>query len=488
VFTPLVVLAARAPKTSVVLSGFAIAVGAFLLLMPVPARAALTLSDAQVEDKIKGGWVGQIVGGAWGAPTEFRFNGRVIPAGGVPRWSMRRANRYTFATPGGPDETYVEIPFLDALSRDALAGWPEWGQAFGSSRFRLVAANLAARRNLQAGLAAPASGDPANNPFASDIDFQIESNFAGLVAPGQPAAAIDIAWRAGHVIGYGDGVYGGVMVAAMQAEAFRAQSVDEIVEAGRQAVPQGSDYRSMIEDVIRWHAAYPGSWRRTWRLLEGRWNAHDPAVKRDPRYVNREFNIDAKLNGAYVLLGLLYGDGSFARSIKLAMRAGQDSDCNPNDVGGIIGAWRGFSRIPRRFTRGLRYGKPFPGTSYTLGDALQATASVAQRVTAIGGGSSGPGGWSIPDTPPLAPVLERWPSGGAGPPQVQATAIASGRRVQFSASGPGGPYWWSFGDLSDGEGPAPVHSYSQPGTYRAIVWGANALGRTGTSTVTVEVR
>src|SRR5262249_21761502 len=158
-----------------------------------------------------------------------------IPAGRVPRWSMRHTNRYTFATPGGPDETYVEIPFLDALARDALAGWPEWGQAFANSRFRLFAANLAARHNLRAGIAPPASGAPDTTPYASDIAFQIESNFAGLVAPAQPAAAIDIAWRAGHVVGYGDGVYGGVMVAAMQAEAFKAQSVDQIVEAGRQA-------------------------------------------------------------------------------------------------------------------------------------------------------------------------------------------------------------------------------------------------------------
>jgi hypothetical protein len=487
VFTSLVVPRGRTLTASAVLAFVAIGTTG-CLLSPAPTRV-LSLTDARVQDGIKGGWVGQIVGGAWGAPTEFRFTGKTIPAGGVPRWSMRHTNRYTFATPGGPDETYVEIPFLDALAQDPLAGWPEWGRAFASSHFRLFSANLAARKNLRAGIEPPVSGDPANNPFASDIDFQIESNFAGLVAPGQPAAAIDIAWRAGHVVGYSDGVYGGAMVAAMQAEAFRAQSVDEIVEAGRQAVPLGSDYRSMIEDVIRWHAAFPDSWRRVWRLLETRWNAHNPVVKRDPGYVNREFNIDAKLNGAYVLLGLLYGNGSFARTIRIAMRAGQDSDCNPNDAGGIIGAWWGFSRIPQRFTRGLTYGKRFPGTTYTLANALQATTSAAQRVTAIGGGNSGPGGWSIPESAPLTPIVERWPMRGAVPPRVHAAATPTGRMVQFEASGQATTrYWWSFGDLSDGEGASPVHTYRQPGVYRAIVWGADARGRTETSTVTVDLR
>ena len=368
------------------------------VLFAAPGADAASLSDRDVRDSVRGAWVGGIAGAAWGFPVEFKYLGRIVPRRDLPRFSIAYANRYTFSHPYGPDETYVEIPFLDALARDPLASWPEWGASLAATRFRLFSANLRGRQNLMAGIPAPASGDPDNNPFAYNIDFQIESDFAGLVAPAQPGAAIDIAWRAGHVMSYGDGVYGGVMVAAMTAEAFRARKLSQIIQAGRLAVPEGSTYREMIEDTIRWHRANSALLAEDMGLLERKWNAHTLAAKRDPRHVRHEFNIDAKLNGAYILLGLLYGRGEYARSVRIALRAGQDTDCNPANVGSIIGAWRGFQRLPDRFKRGLRYGETISGTGYTLRRAINSTLAVARRVTEMGGGAAGKT-WSLPDSP-----------------------------------------------------------------------------------------
>ena len=465
-------------------------VAAGALLTPAAGADAATLSERGVRDSIRGAWAGGIAGAAWGFPVEFDYVGRVVPRRELPRYSVAYTNRYTFTHPYGPDETYMEVPFLDPLSRDPYASWPEWGAALAATRFRLFSANLRSRQNLRAGLAAPASGDPDNNPFAYNIDFQIEADFAGLVAPAQPGAAIDIAWRAGHVMNYGDGVYGGVMVAAMTAEAFRARKLSQIVRAGRLAVPEGSSYREMIEDVIRWHRANPGSWRRTWKLLERKWNAHTLAAKRDPRHVRHEFNIDAKLNGAYILLGLLYGKGGYARSVGISLRAGQDTDCNPANVGSIIGAWRGFRGLPRRFVGGLRYGKRISGTGYTLRGAIEATLDAARAITMARGGATGKL-WSLPDSPVVTPLLEQWPLAPDPAPQLQASASPAGTTVSFDASaqdadGTGG-YWWSFGDLSSAPGASPVHTYRAPGTYRAAVWASDRLGRTSVETVNVVV-
>ena len=460
------------------------------LLAAAPAGAT-TLPQRDVRDSIRGAWAGGIAAASWGYPVEFDFNGRVVPRRRMPRHSMRRANEYTFDAKGGPDETYVEIPLLDPLARDPYASWPEWGAAFGATRFRLFSANLAARKNLRAGLPAPLSGDPDHNPYAYNIDFQIEADFAGLVAPAQPAAAVEIAWRAGHVMSYGDGVYGGVMVAAMTAEAFRARSLDQIIQAGRLAVPEGSSYREMIEDTLRWHAAYPGSWRKTWGLLERRWNRHDASVKRDPRYVDEEFNIDARLNGAYILLGLLYGRGDFARTVRITIRAGQDTDCNPNNAASILGAWRGFRKLPARFRQGLEYDNPIRQTDYTLRDAIRATMDAARGVTAATGGSAGPGGWTVPDSPVVTPPLEQWPLAPDAPPQLSASATPAGLTVSFDALAQDpdgiGSYWWSFGDLTAAPGASVSHAYRAPGTYRATVWASDALGRTSATVVPVQV-
>ncbi len=37
------------------------------------------LSRAELLDKIKGGWAGQVIGCTFGGPTEFRFPGAMIP-------------------------------------------------------------------------------------------------------------------------------------------------------------------------------------------------------------------------------------------------------------------------------------------------------------------------------------------------------------------------------------------------------------------------
>jgi hypothetical protein len=458
---------------------------------PAASAEGFEISDAEVRDKIRGAWAGGIAGAAWGAPVEFRFNGRIVPRRRVPRFSIRSANRFTYADRDGPDETYAEIPFLRALAADPFAGWPEWGDAFAGSRFYLFAAGRRARRNLRRGISPPGSGDPAHNPFAHNIAWQMQADFAGLVAPGQPGAAVDISWRAGHVVGYADGVHGGVMVAAMNAEAFRAGTVGEIVEAGRRAVPEGTSYRAMIEDVIRWHRRYPRSWKATWRRLDRRWNAHKPAVKRDPRYVHREFHLDAKLNGAYVLLGLLYGRGSYVRSLRIALRAGQDTDCNLNNLGSILGAWLGHSSLPRRFTRGLAYRRSFPGTGYSLRQALDATYQAARGIANARGGSAGPGGWQLPASPGITPIAERWPLRPDRPPSLEAQGSVSGHTVSFSGSaadldGVRG-YWWSFGDFNGSPGAAPVHKYAEPGTYHVTAWAGDELGRTRARSLTVVV-
>ena len=41
--------------------------------------ATKTLTREQLQDKIKGGWAAQTFGCTYGGPTEFRYNGCMIP-------------------------------------------------------------------------------------------------------------------------------------------------------------------------------------------------------------------------------------------------------------------------------------------------------------------------------------------------------------------------------------------------------------------------
>lgn len=181
-------------------------------------------------------------------------------------------------------------------------------------------ANLAARRNLKRGVPPHLAGHPDYNVHADDIDFQIESDFIGLMAPGMPRSATDIAMRAGRVMNFGEGIYGGVFVSCMYSATFFAKSQRAVVEAGLRCLPPRSKYHRVIADVLEWSRAEPSDWESVWRRMEKKWNLAEPC----PEGAMRPFNIDAALNGAYIALGLLYGEGEMDRTIEAfdARRAG----------------------------------------------------------------------------------------------------------------------------------------------------------------------
>ena len=57
----------------------AVVATAVVVARGVPQPSSMrTLTKAMLEDKIRGGWVGQMIGVAYGAPTEFRSNRRII--------------------------------------------------------------------------------------------------------------------------------------------------------------------------------------------------------------------------------------------------------------------------------------------------------------------------------------------------------------------------------------------------------------------------
>jgi len=45
-------------------------------------------------DKMKAGWVGQMAGVGWGAPTEFKWKGSIIPDDKMPKWKPDMINQF----------------------------------------------------------------------------------------------------------------------------------------------------------------------------------------------------------------------------------------------------------------------------------------------------------------------------------------------------------------------------------------------------------
>jgi hypothetical protein len=319
------------------------------LILPVclawaASGANREISRAELHDKIAGGWAGQMIGVSFGDPTEFRFRAK-INDGKLPKWTPERVSNAL-----DQDDLYVDMTFAKVLDDKGLdATTEDFGAMFREAKYRLWHANLAARRALKRGVPATLSGTPKYNAHANDIDFQIESDFIGLMTPGLPQSANEIAWRAGRVMNYGDGIYGGMFVSGMYAAAFFEKDPRKVVEAGLASIPAKSPYAVLIRDVLAWHREYPSDWQIVWNLIEEKWDKRDPC----PEGALRPFNIDAKLNGAYIALGLLYGGGDFGKTIEVATRAGQDSDCNPASAAGILGVILGYQAIPEEWKGGI---------------------------------------------------------------------------------------------------------------------------------------
>ena len=309
-----------------------------------------TLAKADLMDKIKGGWAGQVIGCTYGGPTEFQYNGTMIQDYVPIPWNDSLMEFWYTNIPGLYDDIYMDLTFVEVFEKEGLdAPASSHAKAFAYADYMLWHANQAARYNIMNGMEPPASGHWENNPHADDIDFQIEADFAGLMNPGMVNSSSEVCDRVGHIMNYGDGWYGGVYVAAMYSLSFWSVDVEFIVKESLKTIPEQSEFYKCISDVIGWYEANPADWKQTWFEAERKWSSDIGC----PDGVFVPFNIDAKINAAYIVIGLLYGEGDFGKTIDISTRCGQDSDCNPASSGGILGTILGYDAIPEYWRQGL---------------------------------------------------------------------------------------------------------------------------------------
>jgi hypothetical protein len=186
------------------------------------------------------------------------------------------------------------------------------------------------------------------------------------MSPGMPNTASHISDKIGHIMNYGDGWYGGVYVGAMYALAFTSNDIQYIINEALKTIPKQSEFYQCILDVVTSYKKFPSDWKQTWLQVQKKW-ANDIGC---PDGVFAPFNIDAKVNAAYVTIGLLYGGGDFTKTLEITTRCGQDADCNPSSAGGILGAILGYEKIPTYWKMGLKEAEDidFKYTTMSLND------------------------------------------------------------------------------------------------------------------------
>ncbi|MDE0784677.1 MAG: ADP-ribosylglycohydrolase family protein, partial [Planktomarina sp.] len=282
------------------------------------------LSKKELRNKVLGAWVGKSYGAMMGEPMEFHAQGEIYEG------SLDIQPEAPTTWLYNEDDLYTNMAFLEIMRDKGLnASQSDFADVFRNSDFMLWHANGQARQNLLEGILPGLSGHPFYNPHADDIDFQIECDFIGIVSPGLSEAALEIADKVGHLMNYGDGYYAGAFLTALYSYAYIETDRVKMIQMALKAIPVESNYAKIIKDILAWYAEEPKNWRATWQKVEDKWN-YDlcPWAKSDPLplqsdIITDSFNIQGHFNGAYILLGLLYGEGDYLKAISICTRCGQ---------------------------------------------------------------------------------------------------------------------------------------------------------------------
>lgn len=188
---------------------------------------------------------------------------------------------------------------------------------------------------LKRGIAAPRSGSAALNGrvVAEQIGAQIFIDGWAMVAPGDPELAADLARRAASVSHDGEAIYGAQVIAAMESLAFVERDLNVLIDAAVRCIPQESTIFRLIADLREWRARFP-DWRTAREQIVARYG-----------YDRYPGNCHIVPNHALILLGLLYGDDDFQKSLMITATAGWDTDCNAGNVGCLLGIKNGLAGI-----------------------------------------------------------------------------------------------------------------------------------------------
>ncbi len=369
-----------------------------LLAVGCTSRAPETveITYADMADKVRGAWAGKMIGVMYGRPMEFQVTDRMYtePVAWEPE-NVEAALR--------EDDIYGQMNFMATMQRlGQTAPLDSLARYFAEAEFDLCHANLQARKNYFDGLRGLDISTPANNIHCEDIDFQIECDFIGFVNPAMPRSAAAMCDRVGRVMAAADGLYAGIYISTLHSLSYVSDDIRQVVDEALNSIPADCAYALCIKDVIAAYEADSTDWTKCWVALNEKWNENDVCTPYNP------FNIDAKLNGAYVVMGLLYGQGDLKKTMDITVGCGQDTDCNTATAAAVLCLMSGYEAIPDIFKSYIPAiaDEKFIYTDYSLNDAVDVSLSfIAENVVAGGGKYYTDSLFSIvPQTPVPAPA------------------------------------------------------------------------------------
>ncbi len=330
-----------------------------------------------VVDKIRGGLLGQILGNLNGIPHEMRY---IDEPGDVTGYTPGLAEGAR--TDDDTDFEWVYIYVMQKenniyLSSEKIAEL--WQERINE---RIWCSNRFARHLMDLGIKPPYTGKLVLNPWA---EFNISGQFLcetfGLLAPAMPQTAAKIGLNYTTVAIDYEPAQTTQLFTTMIAVAFEENDIEKILDAGAASLDSKSTILTIMKDVRAWHREYPDDWRATRRSLRDKYTQAAGGMRDKNGH---------ELNTGAVIGALLYGDGDFAETLRMAFNFGWDADNVAATAGTIVGVTKGYKwmmsqgwQIVDRYKNTTRDNMPADETITSFADRL---VYLAEKVIAEGGG------------------------------------------------------------------------------------------------------
>lgn len=339
------------------------------------APRPVSYGESEMRSRLAGAWLGRAAGCLLGRPFEglsredawplLKESG-LWPLTRLPSLSdlepvrvdrLRRIQPYALEGLIGQPRIMEDDPSMD-YPLLALIILERHGSAFTASDMarlwleqvpllRWSEAERTACRNILNGFDPPDSARHFN-PCREWSGAMKRADLYGWANPGDPAAAACLAAKDASISHVKNGLYASMWAAAMNAAAFTAGSIAEIIEAGCSVLPKKSRLYEALSSVRKQNESGL-SHEEFLEGLHGDWNDK----------LDHE-SCHAISNSMAVLAALLWGKGDYRLSVGLAAQSLFRSGSNAATVGGILGAWRGEDALPNDFIMPLG-GRPKTG-------------------------------------------------------------------------------------------------------------------------------
>ena len=290
------------------------------------AKPQKSINETEFRDKVYACWLGKNIGGTLGMPFEGKTD----------------VNNLTFYTkikqgePAANDDLDLQILWLKAMEENNCQ---VDAYTLGEYWLKYIPVNWneygVGKVNMNLGIMPPLSGEYNNAKWKTSNGAWIRSEIWACIAPGNPMLAAQFAWSDACVDhGCTDGTFAEIFTATLESAAFLEKDRDKLIQFALTTIPK--DCRVAIAVNTAVEAKQKGL---TWQ------QAREAVIE-----ATKELGwFQAPRNVAFTMIGWLYGENDFGKSICIAVNCGDDTDCTGATLGSILGIIHGTAFIPEKW-------------------------------------------------------------------------------------------------------------------------------------------